>query len=973
MYSSLTVAPTTAGSAMPASGYIKIKQWNSVAYSAGVLTGVGANATGADVVGWIEVVGQETLTATVNRLNTFKMRGAWYDLGTTDGTRATTYQIPTNGLLQYHPYVEVETGTGTGVYEHYPCAGTLSALVASIDTDAVRGKVCWITTGGVLRFGHDGTNSTGGYIPPSGRKIRIPNIFLANATSAAKTANVAPNNTMANRYEFLTTSGGNIDIDKASCSWYLNLSKPYSVVLTNCGINRAMVADQLTTAIAWDSVCIAPDSQGASDFALTLTSSRAGGTLTGCTFVRQAEASAGHYVVTASDIDEFDFSSCRFKSLTKSVNANTAAIALSRGYNMNFTDCISDGSGRMYFVSCDSITVTNHVYVDTPAGTTNVSAINMYAYDCATKCVNMKFDGITFGGLVEVQPYSGIVNLDATSNSNIKLRNLGSYASPLDLGVASSYDVSWSRATTTATVTSTAHGLKTNDRIYVFICTDTNAITVAQKQITVTGANTFTFNCNNSGATSGTLCYYGQVSGYLVQVTGASSDIYLQRCYTKNNLNQILGGSSAGVTGIVAENVYGSFDSYVQVTHRDSYWKGTGIALFSATTTGALSGVYGTHWMDGFAYGTTANQSGQSWTRSSNTITVTSTSHNLTTGAIIDVTTTSDSTAVPKGQYSITAKTKNTFTFQAGSGTGGTSGTLTFKPFNGGIHVRMNESTTASSSQYTVDAGTPKFTSTGGLYMPTIGDQITFNMPYYMLGHLNFPIAEVVMAGGTISDYTLTYAIDTGSGFSSYKNLYYQRTGAGGSSSSTTVTMTSTTGVAAGDYVWGTGIATFAKVSSVDSSTNITVDTANTGTVSGTLRFNHLPSESDIPSTGAKLKVRILTASTNTNAITNLQIYSYSNDTTRAYQYDLDIYTLTLSGLVTGSDIVIYSAGTETVLASVDSNVGTTYDYVYTSSVAVDIGIFLAGYTPLYIRNYTLETADATLPVAQSVDRDYLA
>jgi hypothetical protein len=33
VYSALNVAPTTAGSAMPASGYILIRQWNSVAYS----------------------------------------------------------------------------------------------------------------------------------------------------------------------------------------------------------------------------------------------------------------------------------------------------------------------------------------------------------------------------------------------------------------------------------------------------------------------------------------------------------------------------------------------------------------------------------------------------------------------------------------------------------------------------------------------------------------------------------------------------------------------------------------------------------------------------------------------------------------------------------------------------------------------------------------------------------------------------
>jgi hypothetical protein len=104
VYSALNVAPTASGGAMPVSGYIKIKQWNSVAYSAGVLTGISAVATGADQAGWIELVGDEAGTVTVNRLNLWKMRGDWYDfLGAmTDGTRATTYQIPSNGALQYH-------------------------------------------------------------------------------------------------------------------------------------------------------------------------------------------------------------------------------------------------------------------------------------------------------------------------------------------------------------------------------------------------------------------------------------------------------------------------------------------------------------------------------------------------------------------------------------------------------------------------------------------------------------------------------------------------------------------------------------------------------------------------------------------------------------------------------------------------------------------------------------------------------
>jgi hypothetical protein len=84
--------------------------------------------------------------------------------------------------------------------------------------------------------------------------------------------------------------------------------------------------------------------------------------------------------------------------------------------------------------------------------------------------------------------------------------------------------------------------------------------------------------------------------------------------------------------------------------------------------------------------------------------------------------------------------------------------------------------------------------------------------------------------------------------------------------------------------------------------------------------------------------------------------------------------TLTITGLVTGSDISILTAGTTTERVNVQENSGTTYQhqYTYAASDYVDIGVFKAGYIPYYIRNYTLGNADASLPVAQVVDRAYL-
>jgi hypothetical protein len=84
--------------------------------------------------------------------------------------------------------------------------------------------------------------------------------------------------------------------------------------------------------------------------------------------------------------------------------------------------------------------------------------------------------------------------------------------------------------------------------------------------------------------------------------------------------------------------------------------------------------------------------------------------------------------------------------------------------------------------------------------------------------------------------------------------------------------------------------------------------------------------------------------------------------------------TLTLTGLVTGSDIVLLQAGTETEIVNVDANAATTYLYTYTYSagVFIDVAVYKAGYVPYIVRNYQLQNGNASLPIAQVIDRNYL-
>jgi hypothetical protein len=86
--------------------------------------------------------------------------------------------------------------------------------------------------------------------------------------------------------------------------------------------------------------------------------------------------------------------------------------------------------------------------------------------------------------------------------------------------------------------------------------------------------------------------------------------------------------------------------------------------------------------------------------------------------------------------------------------------------------------------------------------------------------------------------------------------------------------------------------------------------------------------------------------------------------------------TLTLTDIVSGSDIVILSAGTTTELANYDGGASpvTSYDYSYTyaASTFVDICVYKAGHVPFVSRNNLLPASNAPFKVSQTVDRNYV-
>src|SRR5574343_1200525 len=185
VWSAITAAPTTAGTAMPATGFIKIRQLTGTYATTGALTGIGASANGAIVRGWIEFSADEAGTITIPRLGEWETRGGWFLLGQTSGSRGQVFDLPRSGQANFWiPGVWIETAASSGVYEYWPALTVNTGggwTTANQGTDTRSRFVQALAT--QIRIGSDGTNNIG-ELPGAGRNVVIPNVILVNNTTA---------------------------------------------------------------------------------------------------------------------------------------------------------------------------------------------------------------------------------------------------------------------------------------------------------------------------------------------------------------------------------------------------------------------------------------------------------------------------------------------------------------------------------------------------------------------------------------------------------------------------------------------------------------------------------------------------------------------------------------------------------------------------------------------------------------------
>ena len=276
-----------------------------------------------------------------------------------------------------------------------------------------------------------------GFKPPTGCKVRVPNVFLSQADSGSWSGNQL-HVSNGSRYELQGTNAGAFTLSKCSCNWYLNVYGAYSFSMTDCAHGAPQLVAMANFATPFTFTGNASGVEGLlGNNIINIANIPYGGTVSNNRACRAFNNAQSLTVVNANDSALLTFSGNSWETfgnfgLTTRQSTDVRSLSFSRVFNFSISNETLI-SGSIYLAPASFGTVTNTIYADALIGTTTTTS-GIEPIRFVGGCDTVTVSGFSyFGGIADVNPYSYLVAI-GTSSTRIKVRNIGTASSPLSAG-----------------------------------------------------------------------------------------------------------------------------------------------------------------------------------------------------------------------------------------------------------------------------------------------------------------------------------------------------------------------------------------------------------------------------------------------------------------------------------------------------------------------------------------------------------
>lgn len=529
--SAINATPTAAGSAMPATGYFKLKSVTGTFQDNETLEIQGSTdlclANGIGARGWIEVVMDDAATHTIGRAQTYTITGDWYVSETVgSGSAHQQVQFPNYGGANFYlPGCWVDEAAN-GTWEFWPACitGTGTFWSAANMLAETKNKFCECLGGGIIRFGGNGTTAWG-KIPTAGAKFRIPNVLLKSAATASRASDSVPHATTTSRPDFAMTNAGSLSINKAIGHWNIVSSQAYAVSLQYLALFDIYNISETATALTLNEVHVGNYNIAQDAATMVLANNYAGGVATNCKWGRTGTIAANDYGTTVQYCNGFTFTGCHFQGRTLRTNATAYPAYFAYCDDTEFNDCVVAGSG-LYIFTCTNTVLNDTQYCDNYAGISSATNAPLGAL-ILTNSNGLLIDGFSwYTATANQHPDTCIVYTSFTRNC--KVRNIGLPASKLTAG---------------------------SSNAMLYFCNDAgNSYNLQFKRIYMDLIATTFFNCTNSTKKVEIANCEGNVTAYKALVAGAL-DMEVK--------NVGLLGTGLGIVPASLLSIYGSMFAHI--------------------------------------------------------------------------------------------------------------------------------------------------------------------------------------------------------------------------------------------------------------------------------------------------------------------------------------------------------------------------------------------------------------------------